>query len=351
MSNFVKTIDNSSLLENAIQLALQPYASMNYVASYVSASLQGLATSASVSTSIANSLVQYSTTALMNSAIATAVQPMLTTSSLTSYSTTALMNTAITNATRPLAPLTYVVSYVSNALLPYGKTVDINSAIATSLAPYSTTTDVSSSIATSLAPYSTTTATNAAITTSLAPYSTTTATNAAITTSLAPYSTTTATNAAIASSSLISLTNIWTGANTFRGVCNAIQSADTILPVIFSATPSFSMTTGMVYNMSTTATVLTSLAFTAIPTTPQQTYVFSFVLLPTTNSSSWYLRPPTNFISITPLGGALLTAPIYGISSVVFPTSYTYIVQTITIVNTSTTTSPTFISFLSVSGY
>jgi hypothetical protein len=75
------------------------------------------------------------------------------------------------------------------------------------------------------------------------------------------------------------------------------------------------MTTGMVYNLSTTATVLTSLAFTAIPTTPQRTYVFSFVLLPTTNSSSWYLRPSTNFISITPLGGALLTIPIYGISS------------------------------------
>jgi hypothetical protein len=55
--------------------------------------------------------------------------------------------------------------------------------------------------------------------------------------------------------------------------------------------------------------------------------------------------------SITPLGGALLTIPIYGISSVVCPTSYTYIVQTITIINTSTTTSPVFISFLSLSGY
>ena len=136
-----------------------------------------------------------------------------------------------------------------------------------------------------------------------------------------------------------------------RTLCNAIQSADTILPVTFSATPSFSMTTGMVYNLSTTATVLTSLAFTTIPTAPQQTYVFSFFLLPTTNSSPWYLRPSTNFISITPLVGALLRIPIDGISSVVCPTSYTYIVQTITIINTGTTTSPVFISFLSVSGY
>jgi hypothetical protein len=317
MSNFVKTIDNSSLLENAIQLALQPYASMTYVASYVSAAINDLATSASVPTSIANALLNYSTTTLMNSAIATAIQPLVTTTSLALYSTTNLMNTAITNATRPLAPLTYVVSYVSSALLPYGKTIDINSSIATAILPLATSSSVSSDIATAIQPL---------------------ATSSSVT-------------ASIASSSLISLTNIWTGANTFRGVCNAIQSADTILPVIFSATPSFSMTTGMVYNLSTTATVLTSLAFTNIPTTPQQTYVFSFVLLPTTNSSPWYLRPPTNFISITPQGGALLTVPIYGISSVVFPTSYTYIVQTITIVNTSTTTSPTFISFLSVSGY
>jgi hypothetical protein len=108
------------------------------------------------------------------------------------------------------------------------------------------------------------------------------------------------------------------------------------------------MTTGMVYNLSTTATALTSLSFTNIPTTAQQTYVFSFVLLPGTSSSPWYLRPPSNSISITPVGGSLITVPVYGISSVVFPTSYTYILQTITIVNTSSTTSPAFVSFLSV---
>jgi hypothetical protein len=158
-------------------------------------------------------------------------------------------------------------------------------------------------------------------------------------------------NTAIASSSLIPQTNIWTGSNTFRGVCNAIQIADTILPVTFSANPTFSMTTGMVYNLSTTATALTSLSFTNIPTTAQQTYVFSFVLLPGTSSSPWYLRPPSNSISVTPQGGSLITVPVYGISSVVFPTSYTYILQTITIVNTSSTSSPAFVSFLSVLGY
>jgi hypothetical protein len=291
MSNFVKTIDNSSLLENAIQLALQPYASMTYVARYVSASVQGLATSIYVTSSIASAIQPLATSTSVTSSIATAIQPLATSTSVTS---------SIATAIQPLATSTSVTSSIASAIQPLATSTSVTSSIATAIQPLATSTSV---------------------------------------------------NSAIASSSLIPQTNIWTGANTFRGVCNAVQSADTILPVTFSATPSFAMTSGMVYNMSTTATVLTSLAFTAIPTTPQQTYVFSFVLLPTTNSSPWYLRPPTNFISITPLGGALLTAPIYGISSVVFPTSYTYIVQTITIVNTSTTTSPTFISFLSVSGY
>jgi hypothetical protein len=111
------------------------------------------------------------------------------------------------------------------------------------------------------------------------------------------------------------------------------------------------MITGMVYNLTTTSDAITSLSLTDIPTTSQQTYVFTFVLQPSTIDSPWYLQPPTNFIDITPIGGSSMVVPIYGISNVVFPVSYTYILQTITVVNTSTTTSPNFISFLSVSAY
>ena len=158
-------------------------------------------------------------------------------------------------------------------------------------------------------------------------------------------------NSLSSNSGLLTSTNTWTGNNVFRGVFNSIQSADTILPVSFNTTPSFSMTTGMVYNLNTTSTALTSLSLTNIPTTPQQTYVFTFVLQPSTLNSPWYLKPPSNFINITPIGSSTITVPIYGISSVVFPSSYSYILQTITVVNTSTTTSPTFVSFLSVSAY
>ena len=112
------------------------------------------------------------------------------------------------------------------------------------------------------------------------------------------------------------------------------------------------MTTGMVYNLSTTATVLTSLAFTTIPTAPQQTYVFTFVLNPSTANSAWWLKPPTNFLSVTAVGGSINTAvPLVGISNVVLPASYTYMFQQVTIVNTSTTTTPSFMGFVSVAGY
>jgi hypothetical protein len=57
------------------------------------------------------------------------------------------------------------------------------------------------------------------------------------------------------------------------------------------------MTTGMVYNLTTSSTAITSLGFTNIPTTPQQTYVFNFVLNPSTANSAWWLKPPTAFIN------------------------------------------------------
>ena len=111
------------------------------------------------------------------------------------------------------------------------------------------------------------------------------------------------------------------------------------------------MTTGMVYNLATTSTALTSLTLTAIPTTPQQTYVFTFICLPAITSNAWYLKPPSNNISVTPIGLGTLTVPLYGLSSVALPTAYTYILQTITLINNSTTTTPSFIGFVSVSGY
>lgn len=142
------------------------------------------------------------------------------------------------------------------------------------------------------------------------------------------------------------------GTTMITGVCNTLQSSDTILPITFTATPSFSMLSGMVYNLTTSSTAITSLGFTNIPTTPQQTYVFTFVLNPSFANNAWWLKPPTAFISITAVGGSINTAvPLVGMSNVVLPISYTYMFQQITIVNTSTTITPTFMGFVSVLGF
>jgi hypothetical protein len=136
------------------------------------------------------------------------------------------------------------------------------------------------------------------------------------------------------------------------GVFCAAQARDALAAVAFSTTPSFAMSAGMVYSLSTTATSISSLGFTAIPITPQSTYVFTFVLLPGTANSAWYLKPPSNFLSVTAAGGNINTAvPLYGLGAVSLPSSYTYLLQQVTIVNTSTTTTPTFIAFVSVAGY
>lgn len=462
--NFIKTIDNSSSLDNAIQLAIQPLASIAYVSSYVGTATQSLATISSVQTKIDASLVPYSTTTSTNTAITTALVPYSTTTAtntaittaLVPYSTTTATNTAINTAitSSSLLPLANTwtntntfqninLQRTSNLVLPVGPstyTVDLgttitsaeipkfidsannivsieNTVIGTTYRIITLSIDASvvgntiyyqllnqtagdEKVGVFLGPYNAISNTTnlgfvsydvgllrykiwnysfvmgassvnlyayglLASTTGGIPYPDIPLTKYASITVFPPAIKITPTQLSYLSggtsniqsqisnvrTNLLSGTNAWSGSNIFTGVCNCIQSADTILPSTFTTTPSFSMTSGMVYNLTTSATALTSLSFTNIPTTPQQTYVFTFVLLPSTSNSPWYLKPPSNFINITPIGGTLISSPIYGISNVVFPTSYTYILQTVTIVNTSTTTSPNFVSFLSISAY
>ena len=142
------------------------------------------------------------------------------------------------------------------------------------------------------------------------------------------------------------------GTNIFTGTFTSLQTADALLPVTYSTTPSFSMTNGMVYSLSTTSTATTSIGFTNLPSTPQQTYVFTFILLPSNASNPYYLKPSTNNISVTTVGGTINTSvPLYGIQNIILPPTYTYMVQQVTIVNTSITTTPSFLGFISVNGY
>jgi hypothetical protein len=110
------------------------------------------------------------------------------------------------------------------------------------------------------------------------------------------------------------------------------------------------ITQGMSVFISTTSTPITSLSFINIPNFPVGKYVFDFTLIPASASSPYYLSPATNFIKVVTDNSGSFSVPLYGVSNFVLPNSYTYIIQTISIINQSTTGTPNFIALTSVRG-
>ena len=135
------------------------------------------------------------------------------------------------------------------------------------------------------------------------------------------------------------------------GVLIAAQTSDIYTNVVFSVTPSFNMSAGMLYALAPSTNSLTSFSLTNIPTTAQATYVFTFILQPTTASSAFYLKPPNNIISVVCTNNVSYSATVYGVSSLAFPSTYTYLLQQITLINKGTLAAPIFIAFISVVGY
>ena len=129
--------------------------------------------------------------------------------------------------------------------------------------------------------------------------------------------------------------NIFTGINTF------VNSYDNLNILSYSATPSVSYLNGQLYYMPTTA-ACSSLEITSIPTTPQACYVFSFVFEPSTANSPLYFTGTS--VTLNGTSTALK-------GTISLPTTYSYLVQSITIINTSTTTTPSFIALNSVQGF
>jgi hypothetical protein len=102
----------------------------------------------------------------------------------------------------------------------------------------------------------------------------------------------------------------------------------------------------MVYSLASNDTPITSLSILNIPATPLQTYKFTFIIEPNVKSSPYYLKPTTNKTLINETSVSL-----FGLSNIVLPSSYTYLVQEITIMNKSTTTTPSFVALTNVLGY
>ena len=126
----------------------------------------------------------------------------------------------------------------------------------------------------------------------------------------------------------------------------AKQNIDTFTTSTFASMMTFNFTVNMIYYLEINSLTNSFLFFTNIPTTPQQSYIFTFLIKPTVNSK-FYMNPINNLISIN----GVLNTPIYGSSNVSLPTTFNFIVQQITIINTSSTSTPSFIGLTSVSAY
>ena len=127
---------------------------------------------------------------------------------------------------------------------------------------------------------------------------------------------------------------------------NAKQFTDALVSATFSAAQTYSFNNGMVYTLISNSTTTTTLAITDLPTTPQQSYIFTFIIQPSATNSPYWIKPNTNFISANGI-----STPLYGLQNVALPAAYTYIVQQVTVINSSTTTTPSFIAFTSLSAY
>jgi hypothetical protein len=126
------------------------------------------------------------------------------------------------------------------------------------------------------------------------------------------------------------------------------QFTDSLNIATFSSQLSFSFNNGLVYYLDINSTTITSISFTDIPETQQQTYIFTFIMKPASYSSynPAYLQVSSNTVAINGQSTSL-----FGLSNVTFPSSYTYIIQQITLINMSTTANPNFISLTSLSAY
>jgi hypothetical protein len=130
------------------------------------------------------------------------------------------------------------------------------------------------------------------------------------------------------------------------GLQKSKQTADTLIGEIFRADQVYSFTNGMVYSIISSSTATNSVSFINIPTTINQSYIFTFILQPSAVNSPFYIKPSSNTINVNGV-----SVPLYGLNNVVLPTSYTYLVQQISIIYNLYASSPQFIALTSVSAY
>jgi hypothetical protein len=111
------------------------------------------------------------------------------------------------------------------------------------------------------------------------------------------------------------------------GLQKSKQTADILTTDIFRADQLYSFLNGMVYSIISDATIVNSVSFTNVPTTTNQSYIFTFIFQPSAVNLPYYIKPSSNTIIVNGV-----SVPLYGLQNVVLPSSYKYLVQQITII-------------------
>jgi hypothetical protein len=125
---------------------------------------------------------------------------------------------------------------------------------------------------------------------------------------------------------------------------NTKKYAENLVSALWSSSQTFSFNDGMVYTLVSNDTVMTSLSISDIPTDPSKSYKFTFIIKPDTLDSPFYLNTNKIFVNNNYI-------PLYGLENVSLPQTYTYLIQEIKVINTSTISIPSFCAFTNISGF
>jgi hypothetical protein len=130
------------------------------------------------------------------------------------------------------------------------------------------------------------------------------------------------------------------------GLLKSTQTSDKITADLWRTDQVYSFTNGMVYSIISDATAVNSVSFINIPTTVNQSYVFTFILQPSIANSPYFIKSNTNTINVNGIA-----IPLYGLQNVSLPAKYTYLVQQISIIYNLYAADPKFIALTSISAY
>ena len=133
---------------------------------------------------------------------------------------------------------------------------------------------------------------------------------------------------------IFSKENTWIGENTFFGFTNIRNPYSQVhnLGHVTTSTFECSFYYGTNFCFTIGSQVLNTVTIYNIDISVDKLVELTFYITPLTENSPWYIKPSTNFVRIVNINNNLtIDVPVIGVSNVVFPSSYTTIVQNLKI--------------------